>query len=189
MSVDYFHSAALVAAGCVLLCLWVTGFSGVFPTPRNHTETIPTILPCSRQCWRRIEMGARRRTRVCRPSDGKRNACLQATAGPRPQHLWMLCQCGNFPKCLSRRHRPFFKFQKEDWSSSRAELKAKLLYVCIFKIECHLNHHSSTVSTGAEKKAPNNRKPLAVICNYMAAPSPWLQRSVHKQRLRTSTER
>lgn len=83
--------------------------------PRDHTETIPTILPCSRQCWRRIEMEARaaKRTQVCRWSDGKLNACFQATAGPTPQNLWMLCECGNFPKCLSHRHRSFLRFRRK----------------------------------------------------------------------------
>lgn len=109
------------------------------PPPRDHTETIPTILPCSRQCWRRTEMEARaaKRTQVCRRSDGKRSGCFQATAGPAPQNLWMRCECGNFPKCLSHRHRSFFKrFQWKIEAVERAGLKAKMLYVCIFKIDC-----------------------------------------------------
>lgn len=113
--VDHFHSAAQVAWSFGRVCEW-QAFLVCFPPLRNPTETIPTILPCSRQCWRRIEMEARaaKRTQVCGWWDGKPNACFQATAGPAPQHLWMLCECGKSPQCLSRRHRWFSKIQKED---------------------------------------------------------------------------
>lgn len=109
--------------------------------PRDHTKTIPTILPCSRQCWRRTEMEARvaKRTQVCRWSDRKLNACFQATACPAPQYLWMLCECGNVPKYLSHRPRSFF-----NGSEVPLKLKTKMLYVCIFKIDCHLNPRTTT---------------------------------------------
>lgn len=55
MSVDHFHSVALVATGCILLCLWVTGFSGVFPPPQgpyrddsNHLAMFKAVLKKNR---------------------------------------------------------------------------------------------------------------------------------------------
>lgn len=91
------------------VCEW-QAFLVCFPPPRDPTETISTILPCSRQCWRRIEMEARaaKRTQVCGSSDGKANACFQATAGPAPQNVRMLCERGKLSWMSFTQTRIFF---------------------------------------------------------------------------------
>lgn len=128
------------------VCEW-QAFLVCFPPLRDPTETIPTILPCSRQCWRRIKMEARaaKRTQVCGWSDGKPNACFLATAGPAPQNFWMLCECGKFPQCLSRRYGSFSQIQKADSNCRLSSAKStNVTRHHNHRLRAHIHHELTT---------------------------------------------
>lgn len=71
---------------------------GPYRDDSNHLAMFKAVLKKNRDG---SKGGKKDSGTVCRLSDGKLNDCFQATAGPAPQNLWMLCKRGNFSKCLS----------------------------------------------------------------------------------------
>lgn len=140
--VDHFHSAAQVAWRLVVSVsdrlFWCV------PPLRDPTETIPTISPCSRQCWRRIEMEARaaKRTQVCGWWDGK--PVFRQQLAPHRKIYGCFASVESLLSVFHADTDRFQRFRRKIKTVAWARLKAQMWHASLLKTHRQLNHRLHT---------------------------------------------